>query len=127
MNVGAEKAFVAQYAPLDRERLWRALKKDAAGLVSAIVLDAADGAPLMLAYMDEIAFGKTLDTGRMHYHSRSRGRLWQKGETSGHYQHVQSARVDCDADALVFYVRQEGAACHTGHHSCFYRELSALS
>ncbi len=126
MTGPSPSAFVAQYAALDWDRLWQTLKKDAAGLVSVLVLAAEDGAPLMLAYMDQTAFVHTLATGKMHYHSRSRNALWQKGETSGHYQHVQSARVDCDADALLFYVRQEGVACHTGQRSCFYRELQEL-
>ena len=74
----------------------------------------------------ETAFLMTLKTGRMHYHSRSRGRLWLKGETSGHFQTVTAVRVDCDQDALLFEVEQTGAACHTGNRSCFYRELEQL-
>jgi phosphoribosyl-AMP cyclohydrolase len=119
--------FTRAFAEPDRIRIWEMLKKDVAGNVCAIVLDDADGAPLMQAYMDREAFLLTLETGLMHYHSRSRSRLWLKGETSGHYQHVVSAQVDCDADALVFRVIQEGAACHTGHHSCFFRDLSELT
>ena len=78
----------------------------------------------MLAYMNEEAFAKTLETGEAHYWSRSRNTLWHKGGTSGHVQKVHSIRLDCDADAIVLLVEQlGGAACHTGYRSCFYREL----
>ena len=80
----------------------------------------------MLAYMDGEAFSLTMETGIMHYHSRSRGTLWKKGETSGHFQHVISAKIDCDADTLLFFVDQDGAACHTGAHSCFYRDIEEV-
>jgi len=109
------------------ERLrWERLKKDALGLVPAIVVEDKTKDVLMLAYMDFEAFEKTLTTGIMHYHSRSRGTLWKKGETSGHYQHVRSSRIDCDLDTLLFFVDQDGAACHTGEHSCFYRSLDEI-
>jgi len=121
-----ETPFTRTFSDSDRIRVWTALKKDAAGYVCAIVLDDTDGAPLMQAFMDREAFLLTLETGLMHYHSRSRNRLWLKGETSGHFQHVVSAQVDCDADALVFRVSQDGVACHTGHRSCFFRDLSEL-
>ena len=77
----------------------------------------------MVAFMDAEALAKTRETGLAHFHSRSRGRLWLKGETSGHYLRVNEIRVDCDQDALVMLVRPEGPACHTGARSCFYRTL----
>lgn len=112
---------------VDAERLWRQFKKDPQGLVPAIVCDAADGAVLMLAYLDRQALELTLRTGLMHYYSRSRGRLWKKGESSGHYQQIRRIRVDCDGDALLVDVIQTGVACHTGNRSCFYRELEEWS
>jgi phosphoribosyl-ATP pyrophosphohydrolase/phosphoribosyl-AMP cyclohydrolase len=89
----------------------------------AIVQEAASGQVLMLAYMNRQALEQTLATGLAHYWSRSRACLWQKGETSGHIQHVRDIRYDCDADSLLISVDQEGAACHTGEHSCFFRQL----
>ena len=92
-------------------------------LIPAIVQDAESGEVLMLAYMNREALAKTLETGKAHYWSRSRGKLWQKGESSGHFQRVVEARIDCDLDAILLKVRQEGGACHTGYRSCFYRDL----
>jgi phosphoribosyl-AMP cyclohydrolase len=92
-------------------------------LVPAIVQDAQTGEVLMLAYMNREALAKTLETGKAHYWSRSRGKLWLKGESSGHFQKVVEARIDCDQDAILLKVRQEGGACHTGYRSCFYRDL----
>lgn len=105
---------------------WQRMKKDANGLVPAIVVEDKTKDVLMLAYMDYEAFERTEETGIMHYHSRSRGTLWKKGETSGHYQYVKSAKIDCDLDTLLFYVDQVGSACHTGAHSCFYRRLEEI-
>ena len=96
---------------------------DSAGLLAAIAQDAATGEILMVAFMDAEALGKTRETGLAHFHSRSRGRLWKKGETSGHVLHVEAILVDCDQDALVLKVRPAGPACHTGERSCFYRAL----
>ena len=94
------------------------------GLVPAIVQDHQTGEVLMLAYMDPQAWQRTLDTGRAHFYSRSRDKIWQKGESSGNVQQVESVRLDCDADTILLRVRQlGGAACHTGYRSCFYREL----
>ena len=97
------------------------LKFDENGLLPAISRDAQSGEVLMLAYMNAEAVEKTLETGLVHYWSRSRRRLWLKGETSGHVQRLREIRLDCDADCLLLSVDQEGAACHTGHRSCFYR------
>ncbi|WP_275802111.1 phosphoribosyl-AMP cyclohydrolase [Desulfurivibrio dismutans] len=96
------------------------------GLLPAIVQDQASGEVLMLAYINEEAWRLTVATGKAHYWSRSRNKIWLKGESSGHVQLVREVRVDCDADTVVFKVEQLGAAaCHTGHRSCFYRRLSA--
>jgi phosphoribosyl-AMP cyclohydrolase len=92
------------------------------GLVPAIAQDDDSGEVLMLAYMNEEAWRKTLETGVVHYWSRSRQKLWKKGESSGNVQEVREIRVDCDEDCVVIRVNQiGGAACHTGYRSCFYR------
>ena len=97
-------------------------KFDANGLIPAIAQDALSGQVLMHAYMNAEALARTLETGLAHYYSRSRGRLWRKGEESGHVQEVRSVLLDCDADTILLRVHQiGGAACHTGHRSCFYR------
>jgi len=94
------------------------------GLVPAIVQSATDGAVLTVAYMDEEALRRTLDSGRSWFYSRSRQEYWQKGETSGDRQYVREVRIDCDGDALVVLVDQHGGgACHTGNRSCFYRTI----
>jgi len=98
-------------------------KYDAAGLLSAVVQDSGTGEVLMVAFMDAEALAATRETGKAHFHSRSRARLWMKGETSGHVLEVEEIRVDCDQDALVLKVRPHGPACHTGAVSCFYRKL----
>ena len=93
------------------------------GLVPAIAQDCASGEVLMLAYMNEDAWRKTLETGEAHYWSRSRRELWHKGGTSGNVQKVRALRLDCDNDTVLLLVEQQGgAACHTGRRSCFYRE-----
>ena len=102
---------------------WDELKQGPDGLVPVIVQEEETGTVLMLAYMDRRAYDMTRSTGRMTYFSRSRQSLWIKGETSGHYQYVSSLRIDCDQDTILAIVKQIGAACHTGNHSCFYREL----
>ena len=96
---------------------------DAQGLLTGIAVDSRTREILMVAYMDDEALGKTRETGLAHFHSRSRGRLWLKGETSGHFLRVEEMRVDCDQDAIVMLVKPEGPACHTGATSCFYRKL----
>ncbi len=97
------------------------IKFDEKGLVPAVVQDAADGRVLMLAYMNRESLEKTVETGKTWFFSRSRQRLWNKGETSGHYQQIKEILVDCDQDALVIKVDQTGPACHTGNQSCFFR------
>jgi phosphoribosyl-AMP cyclohydrolase len=92
-------------------------------LLPAVAQDAKSGDVLMLAYVSREALERTQETGLAHYYSRSREELWQKGESSGHVQHVEDIRADCDGDSLLYLVRQEGGACHTGFESCFYRSL----
>lgn len=101
------------------------IKFDDRGLVPVVTQDARTDEVLMLAYMNEEAFLKTVETGKVHYWSRSRQSLWLKGETSGHFQHVKSISIDCDGDTLLVKAEQKGAACHTGHHSCFFRKIDA--
>ncbi len=95
------------------------------GVLPAIVTDADTGEVLMLAYMNALALARTIETGEAHYWSRSRGKLWRKGETSGNTQAVVEMRTDCDQDAIWLKVRMAGSGgcCHTGRRSCFYREL----
>ena len=107
----------------DPKALWAAMKKNADGLVPAITIDHENGEVLMMAYMNEDSFVLTCETGYMHYFSRSRNELWKKGETSGHFQKVISASIDCDRDTLLYKIDQTGAACHTGNRSCFYTSL----
>jgi phosphoribosyl-AMP cyclohydrolase len=101
------------------------LKFDAAGLLPAVVQDDTDGTVLMVAWMDAEAVRRTLSTGRTWFWSRSRRRYWQKGETSGHVQHVRSVTADCDDDCLLVRVEQVGPACHTGTRSCFTHQLGS--
>lgn len=96
-------------------------KFDAAGLITAVATDAADGMPLMVAHMNREALDRTIETGEAHFWSRSRGRLWRKGETSGNVLRVVEMRVDCDQDAVWLRCEPAGPACHTGARSCFYR------
>lgn len=95
------------------------------GLVPVIAQDASTLEVLMLAWINAEAWKLSLETGEAHYFSRSRQKIWHKGETSGHVQKLVAIRLDCDADAVLFLVKQAGnAACHTGHASCFFRELN---
>ncbi|WP_047308598.1 phosphoribosyl-AMP cyclohydrolase [Rhodopseudomonas palustris] len=99
-------------------------KFDGHGLVTVVATDARTGDVLMVAFMNDEALDRTIQTGEAWYYSRSRKRLWKKGETSGHVQKVLEMRVDCDQDAVWIKVDQAGgAACHTGRHSCFYRRI----
>ena len=99
------------------------LRRTSDGLVAAIVQEAGTRDVLMLAWMDDEALHRTLTTGLATYWSRSRKEYWVKGASSGHYQHVKAVALDCDGDALLITVEQEGAACHTGSHTCFFTEL----
>jgi phosphoribosyl-AMP cyclohydrolase len=95
------------------------------GLLPAIAQDADTGEVLMLAWMNAESYAQTVATGQAVYYSRSRGRLWRKGEESGHVQHVEAIFVDCDADTILLKVRQTGPACHEGYRSCFFRRSTA--
>jgi phosphoribosyl-AMP cyclohydrolase len=93
------------------------------GLIVAIVQDVNNNEVLMQAFMNEESLGLTIETGVAHYYSRSRKKLWKKGESSGHLQHVKEMRIDCDLDAIVMKVEQVSGACHVGFRSCFYRVI----
>lgn len=99
------------------------LRFDQSGLIPAIIQDYKTGQVLMMAYMNEEALKKTIETNKTWFYSRSRQKLWMKGEESGHVQEVKEIRYDCDGDALLIKVEQTGVACHTGHYSCFYRDI----
>lgn len=99
------------------------LKWNEQGLIAAIAQDEKSGDVLMMAWMNKEALAQTAATGKAVYWSRSRGKLWQKGESSGHVQTVSDIRTDCDADVILLKVSQAGIACHTGRYSCFYRQL----
>ena len=107
---------------MSMKELIDSVRFDSNGLVTALAQDEESKEILMLAYMNEETLRQTVETGIMTYWSRSRKKVWVKGESSGHTQEVREIRVDCDGDALLFVVKQNGgAACHTGHKSCFYR------
>ena len=109
----------------DIEENIKRLKFDDNGLIPAVVQDYSDGMVLMVAYMNELAVRHTIESGIAHYWSRSRQELWKKGGTSGHTQEIKDFRIDCDADCILLVVKQNGpGACHTGHRSCFYRDIS---
>jgi phosphoribosyl-ATP pyrophosphohydrolase/phosphoribosyl-AMP cyclohydrolase len=111
---------------MTNQEFLEAVHYDEKGLVPVIAQDVHAKKVRMLAYMNKEALQKTLETGKMYYYSRSRQSLWLKGETSGHYQHVRGASIDCDGDTLVFQIEQEGGvSCHTGNQTCFYRELGS--
>lgn len=104
-------------------RLRDLLRFNADGLIPAIAQQHPSGEVLMLAWMNAEALDETLRTGRVCYWSRSRGRLWRKGESSGHIQELIDARIDCDGDTLLLRVNQHGPACHTGRHNCFFHRI----
>lgn len=108
---------------LNKEDIIGQIKFDEKGLVPVIAQDFETGEVLMMAYMNKEAFEKSLETGLAHYWSRSRNKIWLKGETSGHFQYIKSIRLDCDGDAVLLKVEQKEAACHTGNYSCFFREV----
>ncbi len=103
--------------------LWDELKTGDGGLIPCIVQDGENGQVLMLAYMNQESFNLSLETGYMHYYSRSRKALWKKGESSGNLQILLELKLDCDKDTFLAIVKQKGPACHTGRPSCFYREI----
>src|SRR6056297_2428629 len=99
------------------------LKFNDQGLLPAILQDYKSGKVLMLAYMNKEAFQKSIKTGKATFWSRSRQKLWVKGETSGNYQYIKDMKIDCDKDTLLLFVDSAGPACHTGNESCFYRKI----
>lgn len=116
--------MVSEVSPAERESGTSFLPKFGAdGLLTAVVVDAEDGSVLMVAHMDREALDATTTSGEAYFHSRSRGRLWKKGETSGNVLRVEEILVDCDQDALVIRAQAAGPTCHTGARSCFYRRL----
>ena len=124
MNVVSEATSERSISGLDPGIAAR-LRRDRDGLVAAVVRQHDTGEVLMLAWMDDEALHRTLSTGRATYWSRSRGRHWVKGESSGHRQDVRSVALDCDGDAVLVSVDQLGPACHTGARTCFHDELPA--
>jgi len=109
---------------LQAAHTWAELKKNSDGMVPVVVQDYRTLEVLMVAYMNEEAYNETLRTGKMTYFSRSRGELWVKGETSGHFQYLKSLTADCDMDTILAKVSQVGVACHTGARSCFFNEIA---
>ncbi len=126
MSDKADRGFAARG---DRSQIEEGLtlspKFDKDGLIPAIATDAASGEVLMLAYMNEEALSRTVETGEAHYWSRSRQEIWRKGATSGNTQQVADLRIDCDQDAILMLVKQRGsgASCHVGYKSCFFRAI----
>jgi phosphoribosyl-AMP cyclohydrolase len=98
------------------------IKYDANGLVAAVMQDYENGEVLMVAYMNSESLKTTLETGKAHFWSRSRQKFWMKGESSGHTQEIKEVFIDCDGDCILFKIKQNVAACHTGFRSCFYRK-----
>jgi phosphoribosyl-AMP cyclohydrolase len=111
------------YAEPDRKLVTDAIAFDRDGLVAAVAQQHDTGEVLMVAWMNREAVEKTLSTGVAHYWSRSRGRLWRKGEESGHAQSLVDFRIDCDGDTVLLLVDQTGVACHTGRHNCFFNAV----
>lgn len=114
---------MGEFERVSEETMWQLIRWDERGLVPAIVQDARTGEVLMLAYMNEASLRQTLESGETWFWSRSRGELWHKGATSGNIQRVASIHIDCDGDTLLVRVIPAGPACHTGHRTCFYREV----
>lgn len=112
---------------IDCKYKWSDLKKNSDGMVPVVVQDYKNDEVLMVAYMNEEAFNKTIETGVMTYYSRSRNELWVKGLTSGHFQYVKSMSLDCDLDTILVKVLQIGSACHTGKGSCFFNEAFSIN
>ena len=108
---------------MNTEAILAAIAFDPNGLVPAIAQQHDSGEVLMMAWMNREAVAETLATGRVCYFSRSRGRLWRKGESSGQVQHLRELRVDCDGDTILLLVQQDGVACHTGRRNCFFRAV----
>ena len=108
---------------MDIKNILEEIKFDDRGLVPAVVQDITNNKVLMLAYMNKESIRKTFEEGIVYYYSRSREKLWKKGETSGNFQRLKGLYYDCDCDSLLVLVEQLGVACHTGHYSCFFNEV----
>ena len=108
---------------IQTEAVLAAIRFDASGLVPAVAQQHDSGEVLMMAWMNADAVRETLSSSRVCYYSRSRGKLWRKGETSGQAQHLKEFRIDCDGDTVLLLVQQDGVACHTGRRSCFFRAV----
>ena len=117
-------AAVKEFPVFKSEIPYSEFKLNSDGMIPVVVQEEGTGEVLMVAYMNEEAYNMTIATGKMTYYSRSRQELWIKGLTSGHYQYVSGMKLDCDNDTILAIVRQAGAACHTGGHSCFFKELT---
>ena len=117
-------AAVKEFPVFTSEIPYSEFKLNSDGMIPVVVQEEGTGEVLMVAYMNEEAYNMTIATGKMTYYSRSRQELWIKGLTSGHYQYVSGMKLDCDNDTILAIVRQAGAACHTGAHSCFFKELT---
>ena len=117
-------AAVKEFPVFKSEIPYSEFKLNSDGMIPVVVQEEGTGEVLMVAYMNEEAYNMTIATGKMTYYSRSRQELWIKGLTSGHYQYVSGMKLDCDNDTILAIVRQAGAACHTGAHSCFFKELT---
>lgn len=118
---------MSDFQPLSADQTQRFITNvsfDSAGLIAAIAQDYESGKILMLAWMNAEALAETLQTGQVCYYSRSRKKLWRKGETSGQTQQLHEARLDCDGDAILLLIHQKGVACHTGRESCFYQGIT---
>lgn len=116
-------AAATTYPAAAVETMLAAIKFDAQGLVPAVAQQHGSGEVLMMAWMDRDAVAETMRTGRVCYWSRSRKAPWRKGDTSGHIQSLVDFRIDCDGDTVLVLVEQEGVACHTGRHNCFFRAI----
>ena len=122
-SVANAEEFDKNAGETDEKLVFADFKLNADGLIPCIAQDYKTGEVLMMAYMNEESYNKTLETGLMTYWSRSRSKLWTKGEESGHFQHVKSLIIDCDKDTILAKVDQEGPACHTGNPTCFFTPL----
>ncbi len=123
MSGSTSAVLPATYPPAAIDEALAALTFDAQGLVPAIAQQHETGEVLMMAWMDRNAVAETMRTGRVCYWSRSRKAPWRKGDTSGHIQTLVDLRIDCDGDTLLVLVDQQGVACHTGRHNCFFRAV----
>lgn len=124
MERNIEDLVIEKPMKIYTELKWTDFKLNSDGMVPVIVQDYQTNDVLMLAYMNQLAYEKTLEIGMMTYWSRSRNELWTKGLTSGHVQYVKSLTIDCDNDTILAKVEQVGAACHTGSPTCFFTELA---